>query len=167
MRFKKRPAGEALDSGETGDNDVPYIPRKSAYNKMMDHLARRSFSELELRKKLSQDYAEEDVEDAVSRAREAGWLTPPEEAAERVAAELARKRKGHRYINQFLKQKGLPPVAENPDEEFSKAREFLATKLKHDFESDGPLPRELYEKAQRLLFNRGFSSETIRRTLAR
>lgn len=166
MRFRKRPKGEALDSGDTGSEDTPRFPRKSAYNKMMDYLARRGFSEFELRQKLLQDYAEGDVDDAIERAKESGWITPPDEMAERVALELGRKRKGHRFINQFLKQKGLPPVAENPDEEFAKARELLEARLKHDF-SEGPLPRELYEKAQRILFNRGFNGETIRRVLAR
>lgn len=57
-------------------------------------------------------------------------------------------------------------MAENADEELAKARELLESRLKHDF-NDGPLPHELYEKAQRILFNRGFNGETIRRVLAR
>lgn len=105
MRFRKRPKGEALESGETESGELERRPRKSAYNKMMDYLARRGFSEFELRQKLLQDYPEDDVNDAVARAREAGWILPPEEMAERVALELGRKRKGHRFINQFLKSK--------------------------------------------------------------
>ena len=140
--------------------------RKSAEAKMMDYLARRAHSELELRAKLVRDYDEFDVDTAIERAKQSGWLTPPEEASERVTEELTRKRKGHRYINQFLEQKGLPPVAEDAEAEFAKARELLAQRLKHDF-SEGPLPEELVEKAQRMLFNRGFNGETISRVLAR
>ena len=166
MRFRKKPKGEALESGEIDAGPDERYPRKTAYNKMMDYLARRSYSEFELRQKLLQDYAEDDVDNAIERAKESGWITPPEEMAEKVAAELGRKRKGHRFINQFLKHKGLPPVSENADEELAKARELLEARLKHDF-SEGPLPRELFDKAQRILFNRGFSGETIRRALAR
>ncbi len=139
---------------------------KSAYNKMMDFLARREYSEFELRQKLSTHFPEDDVTDAIDRAKQQGWLAKPEETAERVAGDLARKNKGHRYIRQFLEQKGLPEVVENPEEEIARARGLIAQKLKHDL-AESPLPADLVEKAQRILFNRGFDEETITRALAR
>lgn len=157
----------STDDATDATDNARRSPRKSAFDKMMDYLARRGYSEFELAKKLAQDYAPEDIEDAIGRAKESGWILPPDEMAERVAIELNRKRKGHRFINQFLKSKGLPPVKEDADTEFAKARELLESKLKHDFEQDGPLPRDLVPKAQRLLFNRGFNGDTIRRVLAR
>lgn len=164
---RKRPPGEPLESGSTGDGDeTPRFVRKSCYEKMMDHLARRSYSEFELRRKLEPYYAKDDIDDAISRAVASKWLTPAEEMSEKIADDLGRKRKGHRFINQALKQKGLPPVKEDTEAEFEKARALVSARLKHDF-SEGPLPRELYEKAQRLLYTRGFTSDVIRRTLAR
>ena len=134
---------------------------------MMDYLARRSHTELELSEKLLQHYALEDVEDALTRAKAAGWILPPEEMSVRVAEELTRKRKGHRFINQFLEQKGLPPVKEDVEAEMAKAREILESKLNHSFDDDGLIPEALVPKAQRLLANRGFETETIARVLAR
>lgn len=151
------------DSGRGGRKER--FARKSARTKAMDFLARRGYSENELRLKLLRDYPADDVEDAVANARENGWLSAPEEIAERVAAELGRKKKGHRFVNQFLKAKGLPPVAKDLDAEVERARELLSTKLKHDFETDGPLPYEARAKAQRLLMNRGFDIETIIKAL--
>lgn len=138
---------------------------KSARHKAMDFLARRGYSEQELRLKLSRDYADDDVEDAITHCRENNWLSAPEEIAERVAVELSRKNKGHRFINQFLKSKGLPPVEKDLDAEVEKAKGIIASKLRHDFETDGPLPFESKAKAQRLLMNRGFDVETIRKVL--
>jgi SOS response regulatory protein OraA/RecX len=144
-----------------------HAPRKSAYAKMMDYLSRRELSEFELRAKLLKLYAEDDVDDALKQAKQSNWLPAPEEMSERVAATLARKNKGHHFINAYLEQKGLPPVMENLENEVVRARDLIASKFKHDFETNGALPGDLTAQAQRLLFNRGFSSETIRRALAR
>jgi regulatory protein len=134
---------------------------KPAREKIMDLLARRGHSELELRQKLSRFYEEDEVEDAITFARENNWMTPPDELAGRVAAELGRKQKGHRYINQFLKAKGLPVVAKDLDEEVRKGREIAQMKLG----KDGPYDYEERKKIYRLLANRGFDDETIRRVL--
>lgn len=157
----------ALSSAEIEEAKKGNSPRrgKSARHKAMDFLARRGYSEQELRLKLSRDYAEDDVEDAITHVRENNWLSAPEEIAERVAAELGRKNKGHRFVNQFLKSKGLPPVAKDLEAEVERAKAIIASKLRHDFETDGPLPFDSKAKAQRLLANRGFDIETIRKVL--
>lgn len=128
----------------------------------MDLLARRSHSELELRRKLEGLYHEDDVADAIRVARESGWMPPPEEIAERVAVELGRKKKGHRYINQFLKTKGLPPVAKDADAEVEKARAIVHARLR----KDGPFDWNDQQKIYRLLANRGFEDDTIRRVIS-
>lgn len=129
----------------------------------MDLLARRNHSELELRRKLADDYAEDDITAAIADAQENGWMPPAEEIAERVALELGRKKKGHRFINQFLRNKGLPPVAKDAEAEVEKAMAIVATKMK----SEGPFNRAEQMKIYRLLANRGFEDETIRRVIGR
>lgn len=152
--------------GQSDDHDdVDHAPltssgRKDVFAKLMDYLARRTYSEFELRQKLEAAYPLEDVDDAISRAKLRGWIAPAEETAARLVGELNRKRKGQRLISQYLEAKGLPSVALDPELEFAKARELLTAKFKHDFETEGPLAQDLMPKAQRLLFNRGFDSDT-------
>lgn len=141
-------------------DDRPFA-RKSARNKIMDLLARRGYSELELQQKLSLDYPEDEVQDAIENARESGWMTPPDELASRVAIELGRKNKGHRFIQQFLKAKGLPQVQKDPDEEVRKGLELVEAKLK----KAPPYAYEDQKKIYRWLGNRGFDMETIRRVI--
>ncbi|RYZ70304.1 MAG: regulatory protein RecX [Proteobacteria bacterium] len=137
---------------------------KTARKKVMDLLAKRSHSELELRQKLEADpseYAPEDIDDALQAAIENKWLMEPSELSALLAEELRRKGKGLLHINQVLESKGLPPVPEDSESDLDRAKQLLASKLGHDFESAGQLPEELEAKAQRLLMNRGFDEETI------
>lgn len=136
--------------------------QKSARHKIMDLLARRNHSELELRQKLSRDYTEDDIADAIAFAQESKWMAPPEELSIRVAEELGRKCKGHRYINQFLKAKGLPPVEKDTVSELRRASEIVATKMR----KPGPYDHDEQKKIHRLLANRGFDDDTIRRVFA-
>jgi SOS response regulatory protein OraA/RecX len=169
------------------DSDLP--PRgsrhKPAREKLMDYLARRLHSELELRTKLakSEIYSGDEIEAAIAFAKESNWMMPPEEISERVSIEMGRKRKGHRFINQFLKTKGLPPIEKDPDEELRKAAAVLVKMsqpparprraagwagLAKSFEES--LQERLQaqkerQKLQRLLLNRGFDEDTIRRAV--
>jgi regulatory protein len=127
----------------------------------MDLLARRSHTELELRKKLDGLYADDDITDAIQNARQNGWMPPAEEIAERVALELGRKKKGHRFINQFLRDKGLPPVSKDTEGEVEKARAIVVSKMR----KAGPFDRTEQAKIYRLLANRGFEDDTIRRVI--
>lgn len=145
-------------------------PKKKAREKVMDYLARRGHSEQELRQKLSRTYELEEVEDAIRFAHENNWMTPPEELAERVAAELGRRKKGHRFINRFLKTKGLPPVTKDSEDELARAQELAETKLSRLLAKAGALDyeesRKIQQKIHRHLGSRGFDEDTIRRVLA-
>lgn len=132
--------------------------KPSANEKLMDYLARRNHSELELRQKLLKTFSQEEVERALQIARENRWLLPDTELSAQVANELHRKNKGLRFINQFLKTKGLPPVQKDSQEELRKAQSILKAKLAK-FQS---FDYEVKKRAQRLLANRGFDEETIR-----
>lgn len=158
-----RPARRRQD-GEPGQlENSGRSPRKSAREKAMDLLARRSHSELELRQKLEISYPPAAVDEALAYVRENNWLPRPEDLSERLASELGRKKKGHRYINQFLRQKGLPPVSKSLDDEVEKAAAVVQAKLA----KSGPFDYEERKKVYRLLSNRGFDEETIRRVLNR
>ncbi len=143
---------------------------RTARSHLMNLLARRNYSPLEIRKKFADLYPSEETEAAIAFARESRWLLPDEELSARTAAALGRKRKGHRFVNQYLKTKGLPPVPKNPDEEIangvylvqSKLARLLASELVSDYE----FQREFQGKVQRLLANRGFDDETIRAVIA-
>ncbi|MES2964546.1 MAG: regulatory protein RecX [Bdellovibrionota bacterium] len=127
----------------------------------MDLLARRNHSELELKQKLEGLFPADDIIDAIRNAQDNGWMPPAEEIAERVAIELGRKRKGHRFINQFLRNKGLPPVSKDADGEIEKARAIVFSKLR----KEGPFDATERAKIYRLLTNRGFEDDTIRRVI--
>ncbi len=132
-------------------------PRK----KIMDLLARRDHSELELRRKLSADYEADQIRDAIEFAKQNKWLRDPTELALAVAAELGRKNKGAQYIQAFLSSRGLPSVSRDVNEEHRKALELIATKLR----AQPPFEVEFKNKIVRLLKNRGFDDETIRKVI--
>jgi regulatory protein len=135
--------------------------QKQARVKVMDLLARRGHSTLELRQKMALRFSPEEIEDAILFAEENNWMTPPHELAERVVEELSRKKKGQRYIQQFLKRKGLPTVAPDRDVELQKGRDIAEAKIGRL----GPYDFEEQRKIYRLLVNRGFDAETIRAVL--
>ena len=127
--------------------------KRSAFNKAMDFLARRDYSQKELAVKLLQDFDVDEVARALTKVKEHGWLLPPEELSEKVHREMHRKNKGFRYILNFLRKKGLPPVEMDFEAEMEKARYILS---KHA--SDSSDRQKLYS----LLNNRGFDKEIIR-----
>lgn len=149
------------NSAEEAEKEPKKRYRKSARDKIMDFLARRLHSELELRRKLSLSYEPEEVEDALAFAKENGWMLEPTELSERVSLELTRKKKGHRYINQFLQKKGLPPVVKNSESELQKARDLAEVRARHE----PPYDFEEQKKIFRYLQNRGFDDETIRQVI--
>jgi len=136
----------------------------------MDLIARRDHSELELRHKLAQyEYTESEIDDAIAFAKANRWLAPPEELAKRVASRLDNKRKGHRYIELYLRSKGLPPVEKDSENEISKGRALVYSKigaqLREALDSQGRIDYESRKKIHRLLANRGFDDDTIRQVI--
>lgn len=128
-----------------------------ARKKIMDYLARRSHSELELREKLSKNYDSSDVEEALRFARENKWLENPEELAAKVAETLARKGKGRHYISAYLRKKGLPEVQNNRENEIARALSLVEKHL----DLRPPFAFDDRAKIFRLLQNRGYDYGTI------
>lgn len=154
--MKKKFRGRKLREGS-------YTP-PSARRKIMDILARRDHSVVELRRKLAvYEYNSDEIEDAINFAEENNWLTPPTELTEQVTRSLSRKKKSARYIEQFLRDKGLPPAEIDPETELEKALEIVQAKLRKDSAFD----YEEKKKVHRLLTNRGFDSTTIRKVIER
>ena len=155
------------EQGESGFDDFENEsrerrkPRKSARDKVMDLLARRDHSELELKRKLAISYSADEIADAIRFASENRWMKQPEELARTVASQLDRRGKGMRYIQRFLRSKGLPTVGKNATEEVAKALALIEMKLR----LEPPFNFEAQKKIGRLLKNRGYDDETIGRVI--
>jgi regulatory protein len=147
-------------------SDQPPLKRRpSARNRMMDYLAQRDHSEKELRKKLKDKFSPDEIDIAFTYGKVQGWIPDsPESAlnlAEKTAATLKRKGKGPLYINQYLKEKGLPKVSMNRDEEFENARKLAHNK----FPNIENMDTKAKAKVGRFLISRGFSLETVRKVI--
>lgn len=134
----------------------------TAFNTIMNLLARRDHSERELRQKLRRrEFSSEEIERALEKARTQNWMADPEKLAERWAEQLHRKSKGIHYINSSLSEKGLPPVARDESLELEKALKLIKNKYS-DFSN---FSREEKAKAARFLASRGFDSTTVRKVM--
>ena len=129
---------------------------KTAWVKAMDYLARRDHSEKELVEKLAAHYPMDQVKDTITKVKERGWLLPPNELSQKVTENLNRKYKGYLYIQHFLRRKGLPGTAKNPEIEFEKANYLVQNKVKDLSDT---------KRLVSLLKNRGFDTETIGRII--
>lgn len=141
--------------------------RQAAKKKVMDFLARRNHSEKELRKKLSEKFSKNElfttdvIDEAIAYAKENNWLGDPEELAVQTADMLHRKNKGIHYINNYLREKGLPAVETDREFEIEKALLLVKNKFDEDYE----FSRDEKAKVGRLLTSRGFDSETVRKVI--
>ena len=160
---KRRPADNSATDSE--GESTPYRYKKpTARRKIMDILARRNHSVVELRRKLAvYEYTSAEIEDAIEFAEENKWLSPPQELTKEVTRSLSRKKKSARYIDHFLRDKGLPPAKIDPEAELEKALSIVQMKLAKDSAFDF----EEKQKVHRLLTNRGFDSTTIRKVIER
>ena len=134
---------------------------KSINEKIMDYLARRDHSERELAQKLSRRYEAKEIEKAIEDVKERGWLLEPSVLAGKVAKQLSNKEKGHRFIQGYLRQKGLPNTEKDASLEEEKARSFIERKLK----KEPPYTFAEKQKAAPMLMRRGFDQDTIRKVL--
>ena len=161
----------------------PMTIKAKAKFRMMDLLAQRDHSEKELRQKLrnylrpkktrykplpsEEKIAEimeqvvEAINEAIEYAKTHNWLAPPEKVSNSFGNSLHRRKKGIHYINQYLAQKGLPPIAVDSELAAQKAQELLNRKYP-DVQTQ---PREIKAKAMRFLASRGFSMEVIRQLI--
>lgn len=138
----------------------------TAKRKAMDLIARRDHSEKELRKKLKDKFADQEdgleaIEEAIAYAKDNNWLGDPVNLAYRLADMLHRRNKGVYYINNYLREKGLPAIEVDRALELEKALAIVKNKYAEDYN----FTREEKARVGRLLASRGFDSETVRKVL--
>lgn len=140
--------------------------KMSIKDKLMDYLARRDHSELELRRKLRKSYEREEIDSVIDWARQNKWLAEPETISQKVADTLHRKYKGIHFINQYLRDKGLPSVVRNDDVELEKARHLVKNKIS-SLRSRTPSAKNAADKNKmiRFLASRGFDTSIIRKVV--
>lgn len=144
----------------------PLKTKMAAQRKAMDIIAKRDHSEKELRQKLRRKFSGEEgldslVDDTIEFAKEYNLIGEPDELAGRMADMLHRRNKGIHYINNYLREKGLPTVGTDRDLELEKALHLV----KNKYPEDSPLSREEKARLGRFLVARGFDSETVRKVL--
>lgn len=144
----------------------PLKTRQYAKKKVMDLIARRDHSEKELRTKLREKFSNEEdvqeiVDEALDFAKDNNWLGDPVALAHRMADMLHRRNKGIYYINNYLKEKGLPSVETDRALELEKALAIV----KNKYDEDHKFSREEKARVGRLLASRGFDSETVRKVI--
>ena len=132
-----------------------------ALDKIATYLAKRDHSVMELKKKLSSKFPEQNTDAAIAIALEKGWILPPEELAEKVARTLHNKNKGHLYIQNYLRNLGLPSTAEDSELEYEKC----ITLLDNRFANWQNFTYEEKQKPARFLQGRGFSLSNIKKAL--
>lgn len=81
--------------------------------------------------------------------------------AQRWADTLHGRNKGIEYINNYLREKGLPEVNPDYDLELEKAMNVVRTKYAEDYN----FSREEKAKIGRQLTSRGFDTETVRKVI--
>ncbi len=129
-------------------------------------IARRDHSEKELRTKLKEKFSDEEdvgdiIDEAIEFAKDNRWLGDPVDLAHRLADMLHRRNKGIYYINNYLKEKGLPAVETDRALELEKALAIV----KNKYDEDHNFSREEKARVGRLLASRGFDSETVRKVI--
>lgn len=160
-------------------------PGMSAYDRLVQMLARRDHSELEIRTKLARaQHTAEEIDSTLEMARSRKWLADETVLATREASRLALAGKSPQQIRSWLNKKGLPTeglgaaLAENEAESAYKTAakawaqqvRMAARQLeKQDSNRARPAQLEylLRQRVQRLLLSRGFSSSTARSVYAR
>lgn len=153
-----------------GQRSLSPSPNITAKKFVRDLVTRRDHSEHELRTKLRDRFSEAEdadqaIEEAIEFAKLNHWISNPETQAQRIAEKLHGRNKGIYFINNYLSEKGLPPVATDRDLELEKALMIVKNKYDENRELDEKDKASLKYKVGRLLTSRGFDSETVRKVL--
>lgn len=172
---------------------TPYSHKSYAKRKVMDLVAMRDHSELELRKKLKEYFrrnlqfrkraAQKDgreftedteenrqeiaeaIEAAIQFAHDNKWLGDETVLAGKMAGILHRKNKGIAYINNKLKEKGLPAVTTDRDLELEKALTLVKNKFSGFEALSFQDKRKEQARVARFLAARGFDPDTVRKVI--
>ncbi|MGZ3690350.1 MAG: regulatory protein RecX [Pseudobdellovibrio sp.] len=143
------------------ENKTPTL--NEAKKKLMDFVARREYSEKELREKLSVLISPEMLDQVIRWGYEKKWLSSPRELQTDWSERLSKRGQGVKKINQKLESLGLETLKSDFEQELQKARKFVSTKWSSvDFQNiDLTESRKLRAKVVRFLSSRGYEAEVI------
>lgn len=139
-----------------------YFRRNLQYRKRLAKKQNREFTE---DTEENQRGIQEAIELAIEFAKDQKWLGNPEDLADKMARILHRKNKGISYINNYLKEKGLPPVLGDRDLELEKALALVKNRYSDFSELSFEEKRKEQARVARFLASRGFDSEIVRKVI--
>jgi len=148
------------------------MSRKSttAESELLQYLARRDHSELELQQKLSRRFDTEEVAAALHQAKIKGHLPNSPQEVQALAVRMAeiwhRKQKGLHWINGHLQQRGLPPISSSEAAELAKARSLVNNWRPRSVGKSEHQEAHMRAKLGRFLHARGFDDLIIGKALA-
>ena len=148
----------AMCAIKTEDKKDQSQKTQKALHKMATLLAKKNYSEKELKEKLQRDFDPSTIEWALNYGRDQKWILPPKTHAQRVVHQLLIKKKGLHYICQYLRRKGLPQVEISQSLQKENAKDLVERKY-GDIKN---LSYEAKRKAHGMLKNRGYEDSTIR-----
>lgn len=128
-----------------------------AVDRIATYLASRDHSVRELRTKLQRHFEPKVIEQALAIAGEYNWLADPMTLAVQIQEQLYRRGKGHNYIVNQLRKKGLPEVSLQSDLEAETAARVLNSKYPNWQSFDS----KQIGKAYRFLLSRGFTPSIV------
>ena len=129
--------------------------------KIMDLMAISDRTEKQIFDKLSPVTTIEILNEALSWAKTQNWNPKPEELQNQVIANLNRKNKGHRLINQKLENLGLDTVQIDSEIELEKALQAVENKFDKTktMAQDHKTAQKEKLRMLRFLSGRGFDTE--------
>jgi SOS response regulatory protein OraA/RecX len=137
--------------------------KKRALDRVAYYLAQRDHSAKELEDKLQRKFETEAARWALEEAHSRSWIKPPEVLSEQVKTRLQSRRKGPRYIQNYLRKIGLPEAEIDADENFKNCTDLLNSK----FPNWKSFSYKEKEKPARFLISRGFDYELVKEVLFR
>ena len=150
----------------TKDEDILTMSKnkealQKAVKKLAVYLSHRSHSEKELKVKLSKNFPESIVLQALETAKANHWLETEEELSQKLLRVLDDKNKSWSYIKSYFFKKALPLPAYDREKERDKAKALLF----HKFGDLKSLSFKQKMKCRQFLSYRGFEEGLLEELL--
>lgn len=132
------------------NEDLKKNNEKGCLYQIQTFLAKRTHSETELYNKLlKKGFSKEEIKKNIEFAKTKKWLEDPNDISDRVINKWNDKNKSHKWIENYLNEKGLPGYERDSSLEVKKASRLLAKKF-------GSVGETNYNKASQYIASRGF-----------
>ena len=147
----------------------PLYTIAQAKYKIMELMATRDHSLIELKKKIKHRCDKDTLDKVLQWAEQQTWFPSDEKIQEQVIRALGKKRKGIKAINLKMKELGLKSVQISVESEIEKALDLLNIKYKKikwlELNSEDFFKNK--SKALRFLLSRGFENSTATESFKR